>query len=329
MMLKMGSKTLTFRGIIGVSLKIYLRDNGKILSLTNLLMICVKRQKGSYVKMAQKIKKPIFALILSAFVPGLGQGYLGFFRKAVIFFFLPLLFHSLVIFCFLSPAVRWNIFFQSAPLFIICLQLFIAMDAYREASAINKKENNLTEKTSLRQIVSIIAVLFLSFFISLPSFMVLGINTFIRKHVASPFRIPTNSMSPTIKEGDQILVMHSHRSESFKRGDIIAFTIPGDIKKLHIKRIVGLPGEKIEIRDGGIILNGAKIESKFQYFNIEGSPYGKIGETLAVPQNSYFVLGDKSNQSSDSRYYGFVPEANIKGKVRKIYMPFERSDSLD
>lgn len=159
----------------------------------------------------------------------------------------------------------------------------------------------------------------------------------IRTFVIQAFKIPTGSMKPTLKEGDLILVNKflygakvpftpDKRLPSFRhlhRGDVIVFIYPEDRKKAFIKRLIGLPGDTIEIKRGTIYVNDEPlIEKPFSaiyYYN-----YGELleeGDRITVPEHSYFVLGDNSSSSKDSRYWGFVPYDNLIGKAELIYWP--------
>ncbi len=151
----------------------------------------------------------------------------------------------------------------------------------------------------------------------------------IRTFILGPYKIPTGSMRPTFLEGDRIFVDKlSYRFNPPKRGDILVFKYPKDKKKDFVKRLVGEPGDQIEIRDGKILLNGRILDdspfSGHYYYNRDDWAFGKREEVIAVPPDSYFVLGDNSAQSSDSRNWGFVPEKNVVGKAFFIWWPPKR-----
>jgi signal peptidase I len=159
---------------------------------------------------------------------------------------------------------------------------------------------------------------------------------FIRTFIVQAFKIPTGSMRPTLLEGDLILVnkfiygakipftnLHLPVLRQPKRGDVIVFIYPENPKKDFIKRLIGLPGERVEIRDGTIYVNEAPfLDSTFnQRYYYNRGEFGKEGEKIEVPQDSFFVLGDNSSSSQDSRYWGFVPYKNLLGKAILIYWP--------
>jgi signal peptidase I len=155
----------------------------------------------------------------------------------------------------------------------------------------------------------------------------------IRAFVVQAFKIPTGSMRPTLLEGDRILVnKFIYRFKKPQRGDIIVFKYPEDKKKDFIKRLVAVGGETVQINplgDGKIWVNGNPIEddniiNQIYYYNKSDTDYGETGKIIKVPEESYFVLGDNSASSRDSRYWGFVPKEYLIGKAFLIYWPIHR-----
>ena len=168
---------------------------------------------------------------------------------------------------------------------------------------------------------------------------------FIRAFFIQAFKIPSGSMRPTLQEGDKIMVnklvfgpkipFTNYRIPGLRkprRGDIIVFIYPEDPKKDFIKRLVAVGRETIEISNGNILIDGEAIDAppemlKFYYYN-RGS-YGREGKAISIPEDSYFVLGDNSNSSRDSRYWGFVPKDNIIGRAMFIWWPPWRIQTLN
>lgn len=162
---------------------------------------------------------------------------------------------------------------------------------------------------------------------------------FIRTFFVQAFRIPSGSMRMTLLEGDRLLVnklqygaiipFTQKRLPGFgnpQRGDVIVFLYPENRKKDFIKRLIGLSGETVEIKNGEISINGKIIEDpriKQVYYYNRG-PYGQSNQALRVPPGYYFVLGDNSGSSSDSRFWGFVPVNDVLGKAVLIYWPLNR-----
>ncbi|MCX5707335.1 MAG: signal peptidase I [Candidatus Omnitrophica bacterium] len=161
----------------------------------------------------------------------------------------------------------------------------------------------------------------------------------IRPFIVQAFKIPTGSMRPTLLEGDLILVnkfIYGAKVPFTKfrlpmlrepgRGDVIVFIYPEDKKKDFIKRLVGLPGETIEIKNGAIYINDKPLLDPIfnQHYYYNRGDLALEGRKIVVPEGSYFVLGDNSASSKDSRYWGFVPKDNILGGAMIIYWPPQR-----
>jgi len=173
----------------------------------------------------------------------------------------------------------------------------------------------------------------------------LAIAIVIQTFLVQAFKIPSSSMVPTFNVGDRIFVnkfLYSARVpfvnwklpildiKEPKRGDIIVFVSPEDPKKDFVKRLVAFGGEKVEIKDGRILINSRSLEEpSFRAVNYHNAgDYGAEGKVITVPANSYFALGDNSANSRDSRYWGFVPRKNLVGRALLIYWPLNRMKML-
>ena len=160
----------------------------------------------------------------------------------------------------------------------------------------------------------------------------LVLTLIIRTFVIQAFKIPSGSMRPTLMEGDKLFVnKYVYRFNAPQRGDIIVFKYPVDPKKDFIKRLVAFPGETVEIRDRKITIDGKVLEDpasfgKFYYYNHD--PYGGPGDKIQVPANSYYALGDNSANSTDSRFWGFVPKKNVLGKAVFRWWPPKRIGTI-
>jgi signal peptidase I len=128
------------------------------------------------------------------------------------------------------------------------------------------------------------------------------------------FRIEGFSMLPTLEEGEYVIIDKlSYYLDDPERGDIIVLHFPNDRSRDFIKRVIGVPGDHIEIGDGQVRINGEVLEEP--YINAEPSYSG----SWDVPANSYFVLGDNRNNSSDSHNWSFLPRKDVVGKAWIIY----------
>ncbi len=143
----------------------------------------------------------------------------------------------------------------------------------------------------------------------------------IRFFLFQPFYIPSGSMEPTLQPKDRIIVnKFIYWVRKPQRGDIIVFKYPRDPSRDFIKRLVGLPGETIEIRDSVLFVNGKKVD---QPFLPKGLRYGSYGP-IKVPADNYFMMGDNRNNSEDSRVWGTLPKENIVGEAMVVYWPVPR-----
>jgi signal peptidase I len=167
---------------------------------------------------------------------------------------------------------------------------------------------------------------------------------FIRTFVIQAYKIPSGSMKPTLLIGDHILVSKFNygiklpliRSTLIpvgtpKRGDIVVFIYPEDRSKDFIKRLIGLPGDTIQIRDKKIFLNSLPWSDAHGVYVdnliIPGSvqPRDNFGP-VTVPEGSLFVMGDNRDESYDSRFWGFVPMKDVMGKALIIYWSWNQED---
>lgn len=141
-------------------------------------------------------------------------------------------------------------------------------------------------------------------------------------------QIPSGSMENTIMTGDRVFGNRlSYKFSDPKRFDIIIFKYPDDESQLFIKRIIGLPGETVEIHDGNIYINGS--DTPLEDVDIKEPMEGSFGP-YTVPEGCYFVMGDNRNNSRDSRYWEntFVSEDEILGKAVLRYWPLNKMKLL-
>jgi signal peptidase I len=161
-----------------------------------------------------------------------------------------------------------------------------------------------------------------------------GISLFlafgIRSFVAEARYIPSGSMEPTLQINDRLLIDKiSYDFTAPRRGDVVVFNPTRTLREQNfhdafIKRIIGLPGETVEISKGQVWINGSPLKEKY----IEAPPNYRWGPVV-VPANSYLVLGDNRNNSYDSHYWGFVPRNDIVGKAIFRFYPFDRVGELN
>jgi signal peptidase I len=152
----------------------------------------------------------------------------------------------------------------------------------------------------------------------------------IRSFVAEARYIPSGSMLPTLQINDRLIIDKiSYNFRNPERGDIVVFS-PTDalkaqnFKDAFIKRLLGLPGDKVEVKEGRVYVNDQPLKENY----IDEKPNYNFGP-VTVPPNQYLVLGDNRNNSYDSHYWGFVPRDHIIGKAVVRFWPLNRVGELD
>jgi signal peptidase I len=141
--------------------------------------------------------------------------------------------------------------------------------------------------------------------------------------VGRPYKVMGYAMSPTYNNGAYVFAMKRFLKTAYtpNRYDIVVFGHPHNEDIDYIKRVIGLPGEKLKLTEGKIIINGKTLDEKFIASDVYTSP-GKFlleNKEIIIPDNNIFVIGDNRSSSSDSREWGFVPIENIRGKVNFCY----------
>jgi signal peptidase I len=170
------------------------------------------------------------------------------------------------------------------------------------------------------------------------------IALFIRTFVVQAFKIPSGSMKQTLLIGDHILVNKFIYGVKIpyldtvilpvkdpQHGDIVVFRYPVDPKKDFIKRVIGVGGDVVEIRDKAVFINGKRVAHDYGFYtdtrNLPANlrPRDNLGP-ITVPKDALFVMGDNRDESYDSRFWGFVPLADVSGKAFIIYWSWDSED---
>ena len=173
---------------------------------------------------------------------------------------------------------------------------------------------------------------------------------FVRTWIVQAFKIPTGSMEQNLLIGDHLLVNKFvfgptatglERTllpvSNIHRGEVVVFKFPEEPERDFIKRVIGLPGETVELRDKRVYIDGTPLEEPYVFYL---QPPGEMGGfsdfdvrvtygPVTVPPDSYFMMGDNRDNSQDSRYWGFLPAHYVKGRAVVVYWSFDQGPDGD
>jgi signal peptidase I len=275
-----------------------------------------------------KAKVPLLAVLLTCQLPGLGHVYARRVKRGIIFFALPTLVNIFLLGYALHPQTKIYASLLLLIPFFLAYTIYIMLDAHRCAKQWNEA-HNVTRVLVFAQKALLVMSIIVSFF---------GINVsaFLSQYVAHKqvraFKISSGTMMPTLLKGDRVLANKAlYRTQKPQRGDVLVFIYPVDQERVFLKRLIAFEGETVEIREGDVYINDQLIvdERIKKVYYLNNGQYAQSGQSFTVPEGQLYVLGDNSAQSSDSRFWGFVPESYVLGKVYKIYWPPERSGPLE
>ncbi len=284
--------------------------------------------------MGMKRRRPWVAFILTQFCPGLGQLYNGDLRWVIYSFALSFglaLFSVIYLFDSLAKLLI-------AITLALLVDLWLSIQAFLAAKRIGAVELKWYQRWWARS-------LFVVLVYGVPDFYGLVLPSRIRS-----FQIPSESMVPNLLVGDRLIADGwSYWWNGPKRGDVIVFDYPRDPSIKYVKRLIGLPGDKVEVKAGELFLNGALVPRRravgdgkilgsshnaIEYVeNLEGldhTLYRALPENVdsfgpvTVPPNKYFMMGDNRDHSSDSRVWGFVDREQIIGRMNYVYFPWDQ-----
>ena len=277
-------------------------------------------------------RNPLMAAVMSMVLPGFGQLYNGHLNRGILLF---------ISICLCSvPMILWVTLHLPAsftlPMVILNvvtslgLWLYGIVDAYRSAK-------HLSEYTLKSWQVP--AMYLATFLISV--FMILPILTnYVRQRQMESFHIPSGSMEPSVMRGDVLFADKSYNChacrDSVNRGDIAVFVYPNNRTRYYIKRVVGLPGDRIRLEGQQVFVNGKSLGGK----TVQDGEHLLISEQtptttyqvkwaadnaftkqeLTVPQGEVFVLGDNRSASNDSRKFGTVPIRDVVGQASQVWL---------
>ncbi len=280
-----------------------------------------------------KRRKGWLAFVLGLFVPGLGQLYAGYPGRALMMYALPVL--------ALPVAVAVLSLHSLGPLNLLG-SLALALVArlvplFDGLLAARRQAPDYTLRRFNRWYVYAACGLVhigLTLSVKVPAVSLARISV-------QAFRLPAGSMEPTLLIGDHLLVdnlaygvrLPWAEAESWhladpRRGDLVTLRLPLDRSRVFIKRVIGLPGERVEVRDKLVLIDGRPLQEPYAH-HLAGRSRPASSSDLddtrptwgpaTVPTGRYFVLGDNRDNSLDSRYFGYVPSRDILGRVRLVY----------
>ena len=175
----------------------------------------------------------------------------------------------------------------------------------------NKEKKKWDKKSVIKEVRDYVFLIILAFVLAF----------LMNKFVYANAEVPTGSMIPVVQPNDRLIVNRlAYLFEEPKRGDIVMFAFPDDEKDNYLKRIIGLPGEKVEIKNGLVYINDSEKPLDEPYIN--DPPNGNYGP-YNVPEGCYFMLGDNRDESKDARFWDntYVKKEKIVGKAWLKYYP--------
>ena len=261
--------------------------------------------------MTDRPRKPALAAFLTLLAPGLGQIYNGEWAKALVLLSVTIPLVIAVVLLLFSP---W--FHFVLPLAIVAgqgLWAYAMFDAVKTAGRFSASY----ELKPFNRVLVYVAIV-LAFGITRGLF-----TEFLRSTFVQAFRVPSEAMMPTLVPGDYVFADRRPSARTPRRGDLVVCANPEKPRAQFIKRVVGTAGDRIEIRDKTLFVNG---HAQAENYVIHIDPATHQGprdnmDAYVVPHGSYFVLGDNRDNSLDSRFFG--PIEHIDGKLRGIYWSWD------
>jgi signal peptidase I len=258
-----------------------------------------------------KKRNPFLAALATFGAWGLGQLYNGKPIKAAVAYASGLAYVAFAIFAPLSSSLSWLL---AAVFLQLMLIVIFIIDAVRDAR--NSKEFVLRRYNRWWIYLGIILIQVLLVY----PLVEIPVHSSIKS-----FHFPTGSMEPTIKIGDRFIAnMKAYNKTSPARGDLAVFKYPENNSVLYVKRVIGLPGEKIEMVKQTVFVNDQPLKEPYaQYIEPEimEDHYGPF----FLPKDKYFMLGDNRDNSHDSRFWGYVDRSEFVGQVRYLYWAENKS----
>jgi signal peptidase I len=259
--------------------------------------------------MNNKPRRPWIAALLTLWIRGLGHLYAGNPKRGIILFGINLF--LILVFAVSVDVIAPSIFFL---LFAIAVGIAFIVFCISDAIAIAKKKKEIYELAKCNRWFVYAGYIAAVALVNYLYTALLIIPFFIQA-----YKFPTGSMEPTLLIGDRFIVNKLiYKWTAPAQGDIIVFKYPPDPDVSYVKRLIGAPGDEVEIQDRIVYINGKALKEEYVRHDRPESIYEHFGPVRVPPEN-YFVMGDNRDNSADSRIWGFVPKENLIGKPLFIY----------
>lgn len=253
-------------------------------------------------------RNPWLAGLSNLLVPGLGFLYLGRVRLALL---LPLAMLALI------AAVSWSRLILDPAGLVLMLVLYLLLWLGSTLAVVRMaRRAGMVGLGPLQR-----GHVYLGF-----AALLVAINLLMPVYRATLFgieayRVPSNSMADTLIAGDQVMVdSWAYRESVPQRGDVVVFRSPAAPDVRYVKRVIGLPGDVIEIEGDTVTVNGVRLSEPYATVAGTAPPYRHRGGSYVVPPGHYFLLGDNRDHSRDSRYFGYIAEKAIEARVAFIFV---------
>lgn len=253
-----------------------------------------------------KPRNPWLALFLSLVAVGLGQVYNGQWKKGVGFYLAEVLVGLFMV-----------LFWADFAAMLLCVAILFGYNLFAagEAFATARKLTGYTRQPCNRLWIYLVCLA-----VSLGSGA--AFEQVVNGWFFKAYKVPSASMLPTIRVGDHFMVEVLEPEDELKRADIVIFSMPGTNGRDFVKRVVGLPGESVEIRERRVFVDGVPLDEPYVCYTREGIlPVRDTFGPVTLGTEEYFLMGDNREDSLDSRWLGPVPRNRISGKAGYIYFP--------
>ncbi|WP_243547243.1 signal peptidase I [Pseudodesulfovibrio tunisiensis] len=251
-------------------------------------------------------RRPWLAGLLSFLVSGVGQVYNGQWKKGAVLFAI-----ETVLGLVLIPACASFDTLVASFGALLALNMLVAVEAWWQARGLREYSLRSCNRGWIYGLVVLTA------FTSGPLLEIVVRSAFYRN-----YSIPSGSMLPALHVGDQIMARAFGMDDPVRRGQVVVFELPRDPSKYFIKRVVGLPGERVELRRKVVFVNGKRLQEPYVRFADSAiSPRRDNLAGLQLGPDEYFLMGDNRDASYDSRFFGPVPRSAFRASALYVYLP--------